>query len=145
MIAESGRKRQSTFWEGTNVTRRPSFIIRISRGVAQPGSAPALGAGGPRFKSARPDQYSSQGVRSHALTLVHVPFGRHGRPRSAPPTQSCLGRVNVRKVHQRTAVFADRLTTTIADGSLPSDSWCVRALDRPALRFEMNAKSWLVA
>ena len=28
-----------------------------SRGVAQPGSAPALGAGGPRFKSARPDQF----------------------------------------------------------------------------------------
>src|SRR5260370_9084269 len=26
------------------------------RGVAQPGSAPALGAGGPRFKSGRPDQ-----------------------------------------------------------------------------------------
>ena len=25
------------------------------RGVAQPGSAPALGAGGPRFESARPD------------------------------------------------------------------------------------------
>jgi hypothetical protein len=30
-----------------------------SRGVAQPGSAPALGAGGPRFKSARPDQILS--------------------------------------------------------------------------------------
>jgi hypothetical protein len=27
------------------------------RGVAQPGSAPALGAGGPRFKSARPDHF----------------------------------------------------------------------------------------
>src|SRR5712692_1403138 len=27
------------------------------RGVAQPGSAPALGAGGPRFESARPDQF----------------------------------------------------------------------------------------
>jgi hypothetical protein len=27
------------------------------RGVAQPGSAPALGAGGPRFKSGRPDQF----------------------------------------------------------------------------------------
>src|SRR5437899_10629549 len=27
-----------------------------SRGVAQPGSAPALGAGGRRFKSSRPDQ-----------------------------------------------------------------------------------------
>src|SRR5271165_546875 len=30
--------------------------VHHSRGVAQPGSAPALGAGGPRFKSARPDQ-----------------------------------------------------------------------------------------
>jgi hypothetical protein len=29
------------------------------RGVAQPGSAPALGAGGPRFKSGRPDQSTS--------------------------------------------------------------------------------------
>src|SRR5207248_9416367 len=28
----------------------------FSRGVAQPGSAPALGAGGHRFKSCRPDQ-----------------------------------------------------------------------------------------
>src|SRR6185369_16753822 len=28
----------------------------FSRGVAQPGSAPALGAGGRRFKSSRPDQ-----------------------------------------------------------------------------------------
>src|SRR5512140_3695026 len=27
------------------------------RGVAQPGSAPALGAGGRRFKSSRPDQH----------------------------------------------------------------------------------------
>src|SRR6185437_8050980 len=27
------------------------------RGVAQPGSAPALGAGGRRFKSSRPDQF----------------------------------------------------------------------------------------
>src|SRR5580658_3012054 len=28
----------------------------VCRGVAQPGSAPALGAGGLRFKSGRPDQ-----------------------------------------------------------------------------------------
>ena len=34
-----------------------SVIIRkIYRGVAQPGSAPALGAGSRRFKSSRPDQ-----------------------------------------------------------------------------------------
>ena len=31
-----------------------------ARGVAQPGSAPALGAGGPGFKSRRPDQLSRQ-------------------------------------------------------------------------------------
>jgi hypothetical protein len=30
------------------------------RGVAQPGSAPALGAGSRRFKSSRPDQPSFQ-------------------------------------------------------------------------------------
>ncbi len=40
------------------VTRFASSIIEYSRGVAQPGSAPALGAGGRRFKSYRPDQFS---------------------------------------------------------------------------------------
>jgi hypothetical protein len=34
------------------------FMRSTCRGVAQPGSAPALGAGGPRFKSARPDHVS---------------------------------------------------------------------------------------
>ena len=32
--------------------------IECSRGVAQPGSAPALGAGGRRFESGRPDHSS---------------------------------------------------------------------------------------
>src|SRR5882724_6728618 len=32
--------------------------VQTCRGVAQPGSAPALGAGGQRFKSSRPDQLS---------------------------------------------------------------------------------------
>ncbi len=31
------------------------FEGRLERGVAQPGSAPASGAGGRRFKSGRPD------------------------------------------------------------------------------------------
>ena len=31
------------------------LIVHLIRGVAQPGSAPALGAGGRPFKSARPD------------------------------------------------------------------------------------------
>ena len=33
------------------------FLLR--RGVAQPGSAPALGAGSPRFESGRPDHFNS--------------------------------------------------------------------------------------
>ena|SRR6185437_259646 len=36
-------------------------ICLFCRGVAQPGSAPALGAGGRRFKSSRPDQSMSYG------------------------------------------------------------------------------------
>src|SRR5229473_398272 len=39
----------------------PNRISEVShQGVAQPGSAPALGAGGRRFKSYRPDQYPSR-------------------------------------------------------------------------------------
>src|SRR3989475_831701 len=45
---------------GASPLRKQSAIIEKthhqSRGVAQPGSAPALGAGGRRFKSYRPDQ-----------------------------------------------------------------------------------------
>jgi hypothetical protein len=52
----------------TNVMRgNPRFPIRRGekvskkfhddRGVAQPGSAPALGAGGRRFDSSRPDKF----------------------------------------------------------------------------------------
>src|SRR5579883_697553 len=53
----------------------------MSRGVAQPGSAPALGAGGRPFKSARPDLIcaSSSGGQSSGLLSrgsgVRVPSG----------------------------------------------------------------------
>jgi hypothetical protein len=45
------------------------------RGVAQPGSAPALGAGGPRFKSARPDHSTShaQLFQPH-FKIAHLPW-----------------------------------------------------------------------
>src|SRR5205085_7542265 len=50
----------------------------VRRGVAQPGSAPALGAGGPGFKSRRPD-YANRG---------RLP-GRHGgRMRRARPLRA---------------------------------------------------------
>src|SRR3954468_11200547 len=44
-----------------------------SRGVAQPGSAPALGAGGHRFESCRPDQtiqVVSLSTKSQSVVVV---------------------------------------------------------------------------
>ena len=45
-----------------------SRVLAACRGVAQPGSAPALGAGSPRFESGRPDHFNSlkqQGFWAH--------------------------------------------------------------------------------
>ena len=53
--SRNGRKRhiiRYNQWESFP----PYCSLLSSRGVAQPGSAPALGAGGRRFKSSRPDQ-----------------------------------------------------------------------------------------
>ena len=50
--------------------------VRSGRGVAQPGSAPALGAGGRWFESSRPDHFPSSGVtpgygqKAHSITFV---------------------------------------------------------------------------
>ena len=46
-------------------------LLTYRRGVAQPGSAPALGAGGRRFKSYRPDQFKSSPV---FRTLSQYPY-----------------------------------------------------------------------
>ncbi len=42
------------------------------RGVAQPGSAPALGAGSRRFKSSRPDQDLLNGIFGHTKSRKHL-------------------------------------------------------------------------
>src|SRR5579872_4506691 len=55
----------------------PLFRPRFRRGVAQPGSAPALGAGGPRFKSGRPDHSSFlalRKIRSNGVLYVGQRF-----------------------------------------------------------------------
>src|ERR1019366_7126964 len=61
---------------------------RGSRGVAQPGSAPALGAGGRRFKSSRPDQY---------LQPLAIPFVRrlHARDNVTETVSSGASRVSI--------------------------------------------------
>src|SRR5579863_875702 len=65
----------------------PLIYNENSRGVAQPGSAPALGAGGPRFKSARPDQFYPS-VAAQSLKA----YERRCRcaPRSLPPPEERL-------------------------------------------------------
>ncbi len=53
-----------------------------NRGVAQPGSAPALGAGGRRFKSSRPDHRNAEfgmrtaefGVEFGVIRTLHSAF-----------------------------------------------------------------------
>ena len=45
------------------------YVAGLCRGVAQPGSAPALGAGCRRFKSSRPDHYYALG----AILVVAAP------------------------------------------------------------------------
>lgn len=47
--------------------RAPATTIRADRGVAQPGSATALGAVGRGFKSSRPDHFSNLIVISPAI------------------------------------------------------------------------------
>src|SRR6476659_7037721 len=53
----SGRARTTT-----TIMRDGAGCASSRRGVAQPGSAPALGAGGRRFESGRPDHFLSSGV-----------------------------------------------------------------------------------
>ncbi len=60
------------YLEEWRAERRPCGILAPRRDVAQPGSAPALGAGGRRFESARPDSHSPR--RAGVAQLVeHQP------------------------------------------------------------------------
>src|SRR5664279_6069216 len=63
---------------------------RSSRGVAQPGSAPALGAGGRWFKSSRPDQ-------SFQADVAVLKTGEN-RAKKSPSKQNQLGWGTLRMV-----------------------------------------------
>ena len=65
-VAASGRPGPRGAREESKCGRRRILTSRRDRGVAQPGSAPALGAGSRRFKSSHPDQPSP--VASHDVT-----------------------------------------------------------------------------
>ena len=68
-------------------------ILRLSgRGVAQPGSAPAWGAGGRQFESGRPDHLANQRSATCAKegTMHHRPL--FAMPCGAAPTSPCAPR-----------------------------------------------------
>ena len=54
-------------WDSTHGLSRAMLSARVPtafRGIAQPGSAPALGAGGREFESRCPDHFPSASFRS---------------------------------------------------------------------------------
>jgi hypothetical protein len=53
-------------------------IIEVCRSVAQPGSAPALGAGGPRFESLYSDHFSLITLVSPSKTPRYANLGTVG-------------------------------------------------------------------
>ena len=55
---------------------KPSIL---NRGVAQPGSAPALGAGSRRFKSSRPDHLIILPITGHPMITLYVLKGKNGK------------------------------------------------------------------
>ena len=58
---DQGRARLAALTRELRGAASISAILALSRGVAQPGSVPAWGAGGRRFKSSRPDQLLPMG------------------------------------------------------------------------------------
>ena len=74
----------------------PKFLQHNSRGVAQSGSAPALGAGGPGFESRRPDSV----VRSlHQFRNFPLPPRRAVRVRAARCHASPVSRSSGSRLH----------------------------------------------
>ena len=47
--------------------------------MAQPGSAPALGAGSPQFKSGRPDHLITMPITGHPVITLYVLKGKNGK------------------------------------------------------------------
>src|ERR1035438_4750739 len=68
--------------------------VESCRGVAQPGSAPALGAGGPRFKSARPDQ-SFLSLQESERVALRRPFSPSRRSRGPEDRYRVLWRAQL--------------------------------------------------
>src|SRR4030095_11243164 len=105
-IAPSFRGRRVTMPErptvyGCSTWSSRSFSSR-DRGVAQPGSAPALGAGGRWFESSRPDHpltfvrvWSARPFRS-SPTLRHPPLVGNRNESSRPDQNSYRGIVSLR-------------------------------------------------
>ena len=86
------------------------------RGVAQPGSAPALGAGGPRFEPGRPDQFRPPDAEA-------APPPR--RSPSLPGSASRAGR------HFASSALRPRATASRSGSASPPDLGLRRAPNQP--------------
>jgi hypothetical protein len=69
----------------SNALQSAHGIMAIRRGVAQPGSAPALGAGCRRFKSCRPDHNSNGASRASEASRGVAPTIIPAHPRLKRP------------------------------------------------------------
>ena len=100
-----------------------------SRGVAQPGSAPALGAGGPAFESRRPDQVLIRGALPlglpHTLTREIRRLGKPRAPNPAPfawLARTARSRLNLGAAAPRTPLALSRDSARATGGRAKSRS-----------------------
>ena len=68
------------------------YYFSLGRGVAQPGSAPALGAGSPRFKSERPDQATARTTREETERAAELIRSSASAPRCSISVTSIRNR-----------------------------------------------------
>ena len=90
----------------------------LGRGVAQPGSAPALGAGGRWFESSRPDHFSLAGQPSRPIAADRLaailPRARAGSLARLPARRSHSPARSARAAGARSAISLGSRRATIA-------------------------------
>jgi hypothetical protein len=101
----------------TTIASSSRIRIYYCRGVAQPGSAPALGAGGPRFESGRPDHSIRQNL-ADGITLparnvlsgdkVPLPYSGSGQRHAGSLQHQCDSGHVIRPVAFRALILVRR-------------------------------------
>ena len=135
-----GYSHRANWWARLRAQRR--YVNRSGiRGVAQPGSAPALGAGGRPFKSARPDLIcaSSSGGQSSGLLSrgsgVRVPSGAPLSQRAVYDTAVSVAQLAEHRIVAPVVEGSNPFTHPTPRAPAPSASrrrWAVSSVGRAA-------------